>query len=547
MLVIANNHLRAQGLPQILELADLNATSGVSGVVINGISEQDYAGESISNIGDFNNDGFDDIAIGSRAGTNGEYSGQVYIIFGNDTLPDRIELNALNNLSSPFGTAGITFNGISAFDVANVVSGIGDFDNDGISDIIIGAPGSDSNGDNSGQCFVIFGSDSPFPKTVELSELNDPLGVRGIVIHGVDAEDLTCNSVHSAGDLNNDSVDDLIIGAEDADPDNIPSGRSFVLFGTAGDAPAMIELRDLNASPTVGVAGIKLNGNDFNEDSGYSVGDAGDINGDGINEIIIGARAADPNGRSSGRSYVIFGRSSGFPSVIELRLLNTSAGEDGMIFNGISEDDLSGQVVNGLGDINSDGFDDFGIGTRNPGQFGEPTGQSYVILGSSNIVPGEFELSNLGSGSVPPGIIINGNITIGGSFTAQTHINAAGDINADGIDDFVIGASNGNPNGTNSGQSHVLFGRSEGFQGVINLSELESDPNIDGMIINGKSAGDRSGFNVSYAGDINGDGTSDLMISSYLASPNGTRSGQVYIVYGTETPDFLDGFESAIN
>ena len=114
-----------------------------------------------------------------------------------------------------------------------------------------------------------------------------------------------------------------------------------------------------NLSNLNGTNGFILNGIAAIDQSGFSVSDAGDVNGDGIDDLIIGAFGADPNGSFSGQSYVVFGNSTGFSPTLNLSTLN---GTNGFILNGIAEGDQSGNSVSSAGDINGDGIDDLIIG-----------------------------------------------------------------------------------------------------------------------------------------------------------------------------------------
>ena len=219
-----------------------------------------------------------------------------------------------------------------------------------------------------------------YSASLELSSLN---GTNGFVINGIDANDYSGYSVSSAGDINNDGYDDIIIGARFADPNGDDAGESYVVFGKAsGTYSASLEPYFLN-----GTNGFVINGIDGYDNSGYSVSSAGDINNDGYDDIIIGARYADPNGAlGSGESYVVFGKASGtYSASLELSSLN---GTNGFVINGIDANDYSGNSVSSAGDINNDGYDDIIIGANEADPNGGNSGESYVVFGQS-----EFDAS----------------------------------------------------------------------------------------------------------------------------------------------------------
>src|SRR6267154_620100 len=278
--------------------------------------------------------------------------------------------------------------------------------------------------------------------------------------------------------------------------------------------PAVIALSTLNGS-----TGFRIDGEAAGNYAGFSVSSAGDINGDGFADIIIGADAGSPNGLYSGISYIVFGKASGFSPTFQLSSLS---GGNGFQINGEAAYGFAGYSVAGAGDINGDGFADFIVGAPFLSPNGTGSGASYIVFGKASSFGANFELSSLNGTS---GFQINGEAA---GDNAGFSVSSAGDVNGDGFADFIIGAPNAGPNGAKSGASYVVFGKSSGFSSNLDLSSLNGS---NGFQINGKTAGDYAGAAVS-AGDINGDGLTDLLIGAPSAAPNGLYSGAAYVVFG---------------
>ncbi|MEH2246141.1 hypothetical protein [Nostoc sp.] len=428
---------------------NLSSLNGTNGFLINGIEKFYNSGYSVSNAGDINNDGVDDLIIGAPyASPNGiDVAGQSYVVFGGRNLGS----GGILNLSSLNGTNGFSINGIAAIDNSGYsVSNAGDINNDGVDDLIIGAPYADPNGiDGAGQSYVVFGGRNlGSGGTLNLSSLN---GTNGFLINGIAAEDESGYSVSNAGDINNDGIDDLIIGAYDASPNGIYiAGQSYIVFGGKNLGSG----GTLNLSSLNGTNGFLINGIAKLDYSGISVSNAGDINNDGVDDLIIGARSASPNGiDGAGQSYVVFGgKNLGSGGTLNLSSLN---GTNGFLINGIAAYDYSGTSVSNAGDINNDGIDDLIIGAPYASPNGIDTaGQSYVVFGGKNL--GSGGTLNLSSLNGTNGFLING---IAKGDLSGYSVSNAGDINNDGIDDVIIGAPYADPNGIDTaGQSYVVFG-----------------------------------------------------------------------------------------
>ncbi len=536
----------AQAFPAVVKLSDLD---GQSGFRIDGVTAGDQAGWFVSLAGDINGDGIDDLIIGAkRADPDGNIqAGSSYVVFGRDVsvagdFPATLDLSTLD------GSNGFRLDGVAAGDYSGVtVSSAGDINGDGIDDLVIAASNASPGGINSaGSSYVVFGRDvsavGNFPAVVKLADLD---GSDGFRIDGVAAFDQAGYSASFAGDINGDGIDDLILGAQFADS-NVPStGSGFVVFGrdvsVVGDFPATLNLSDLDGSN-----GFRMDGVATGDRTGRSVSAAGDINGDGIDDLIIGALRADPDGISdAGSTYVVFGRDVSavgeFPATLSLSSLD---GGNGFRLAGVELEELSGAVVSAAGDINGDGIDDVIISALGADPDGNTNaGSSYVVFGRDVSAVGDFPATlYLSSLDGSTGFRLDG---VAPGDSSGDSVSAA-DVNGDGIDDLIIGAGGASPDGIHSaGSTYVVFGRDVSaageFPATMNLSTLDG---TNGFRIDGVANSDNAGYSVSGAGDINGDGVDDVIIGAFLASPGGiTEAGSIYVVFGSDTL-FADGFES---
>jgi len=393
------------------------------------------------------------------------------------------------------------------------VSKAGDINGDGYNDIIIGSPGNNTVGSSAGRVFIYFGGTS-------IGTMPD------VVLTAQATGDYFGCSVSDAGDLNGDGFGDFIVGAMYADAPANNSGKAYIYFG---------------GNEISNTANLTISGTATNDFLGSSVACAGDVNGDGYSDVLVGAAFGN-------KAYIFFGGAN-MNNVADVNLTGEVTGDN------------FGFSVSGAGDINGDGYSDVIVGAPyyTSGVIGD-AGRAYLYYGGASmnntadvIFTGTvmsnalgYSVSNAGdvNGDGYEDIIIGApfsssgqaNIYFGGAapdntadvvFTGQAtndefgvSVACAGDVNCDGYSDVIVGSLLNDLAGTNYGAAFVYFG------GI-------SIDNIADAVFTGSAAADDFGYSVQSAGDVNGDGINDFLISSPYVS--GTMTGKVYLYSNSMT------------
>ncbi|EGJ33557.1 MULTISPECIES: FG-GAP and VCBS repeat-containing protein [Moorena] len=424
---------------------------------------------------DFNKDGFDDLVVGAPGEAPGSApkSGFAFVFNGSQN-----GLVARQGL----GQAGLGAN--EAGDRFGESLAVGDFNGDGFDDLVVGAPGeAPGSAPKSGFAFVFNGSQNGLVASQGLSQAG--LGAN-------EADDRFGESL-AVGDFNGDGFDDLVVGAPGEAPGSAPkSGFAFVFNGSQNG---------LVASQGLDQAG--LGANEADDRFGESLA-VGDFNGDGFDDLVVGAPGEAPGSApKSGFAFVFNGSQNGLVASQGLSQAGLGANE---------ADDRFGESL-AVGDFNGDGFDDLVVGAPGEAPGSAPkSGFAFVFNGSQNGLVASQGLSQAGLGANEAGDRFGESL-------------AVGDFNGDGFDDLVVGAPGEAPGSApKSGFAFVFNGSQNGLVASQGLSQAGLGAN---------EAGDRFGESLAV-GDFNGDGFDDLGVGAPGEAPGSDpKSGFAFIFHGS--------------
>ena len=376
------------------------------------------------------------------------------------------------------------YNGETTGDLAGWATVYGDLNGDDIKDLVVGANSEDTGGSEAGAVYVFFGP---------LVSGQYSLAVADVKLTGEGAGDYAGHSLSANGDLNGDGVNDLAIGAINVLISGSTNGEIYVFFGPL-----------VSGQYSLADADVKLAGENAGDHAGWSVTSDGDLNGDGSDDIAVGAESEDTGGSAAGAVYVFFG-----PLVSG----QYSLADADVKLIGATGDDLSGYSLAANGDLNGDDVDDLAVGAVNADMEGTAAGVVYVFFGP--LVSGQYSLAD---GDVK---LIGESV---GDYAGYSLV-ANGDLNGDGVNDLAVGAVNEDSEESTAGAVYVFFGPFVSGQYSLAVADVK---------LTGENAGDHAGWSVTSDGDLNGDGTTEILVGAPTA-----ESGAIYLILGSS--DMMSG------
>ncbi len=446
-----------------------------------GESAGDDAGVSAARIGDIDGDGDDDFVVGARNNDlGGADAGAAYLFYGPVASSGEVSL----------ANADLVVYGANAGDKAGrTVIGGEDLDGDGVPDVTIGAPNEDSSGSASGAAYVFFGA--------TLAAITDPVAPvtdADLTFIGRKSSDFLASRT-SYSELTGDGNVDLLLSVTGDAVGGASAGAVYIYAGPLAASTDAIDIAD-------GTWAARVTGEAANDQVGLFVGTGGDVDGDGIGDLIVGVPRQDTGGTDIGATYILAGPISG--------TVNLSTAD--VRIAGASAEDKFGGAVSFAGDQDGDGYDDFFSSSPFEDTVASNAGVVYLVDGRADLTTlVGVDIDAAASASIY-GREENGQI--------GSSVEALGDHNGDGVFDLITGANNDGPSA--EGAAYLFLGPVAGT-----LSWTDAD-----WSQLGNAAEDHFGSFVSYGGDLRALGSDTLIIGAREADVgSAVDAGRVYLIF----------------
>jgi len=426
--------------------------------------------------GDLNGDGVDDLIVSAPQASGDEaFEGAVHVFYG-----------PVSGEVVPTAADATLTGGEESASVGSALASGCDLTGDDQDDLVVGSYR------HEGVAGVFSGSVHVVPGTTTGSQVLSDVSV---VLEGVASQDWAGWSVACGGDFNGDGQDDLLVGAHLHDGlSQTDAGAVYVLFGP------------ITSGGSLAQADVILEGEAAQDNAGYAVASAGDVNDDGFDDILIGAPGRSEGATAAGVTYLV----RGGPGLASSSLLQATAR-----FVGLAADDEAGKAVSGAGDLDLDGYDDLVIGVAAADSVGTDSnsGEAYVFYGGSTSLEGTYSLAD--AAARIPGSLVGDQL--------GSRVLGVGDVNGDGRSDLAVAALLADEGGEDSGTVYVFFGPVLGQQDVA-----LADRQYQGIAV-----GDGTGKGLA-AGLLNDDALWDLVIGAPYNDETGSDAGRVFVSLGLE-------------
>jgi len=440
-------------------------------VAITGEQASSRAGVAIAGAGDVDGDGQADLLVGAQQVGEGVQNGAAYLLLGPLTT------------SVSLANAPTRLRGMDGSLAGSSLAGLGDMNGDGLDDFAVGAYLDESGGyHESGAVYLWYGGELP------QDELLDE-GAAELICYP--DQDRTGRSVAAAGDVDRDGLSDLLVSAlTPAHGDHgAEVAAAFLWLGPVYNQQSVID------ADAVLLAGE----NEYEGLEGFHPVGAGDLNGDGYADILVGWSAAGGDDAYKGAAYVVQGPVSGTRQLRDVQDL--WRGERGYDFGGAS--------AAGVGDVDRDGYDDLLVGAYGEDSAGTSAGAAYLLLGPAT---GDHSLGEAAAR-------LTGEQA---GDMAGSAVSGAGDVNDDGHADLLVGAPAEGSNGACAGAAYVVLGPVSGSR---DLAEAD-------LRLRGAALGDQLGSSLAAVGDMDGDGHDDLLVGAPGDDQGGSDAGAAFLALG---------------